>query len=301
MPEKHKLLIMGSGGMLGTDLCKELKEAYDVTCADLVNAGADAAAPFFECDITDKASVGKLIDTVRPRIVLHLAAWTDVDGCELDRERAFRINASGVANVATACADSGAALLYISTDFVFDGRKKEPYRENDATGPLNIYAESKLAGEEAVRKGLERYYIVRTSWLYGKNGKNFVDAIIAKSLAEPELKVVNDQVGSPTYTADLAKAIHVLIDKIFTERIGSRGTGIYHISNTGSVSWYDYAVEILKLAGSTAKVIPISSEQLARPAKRPAMSVMDTSKFTAFTGYEMRNWKDALKEYMMQK
>ncbi|MDD5428963.1 MAG: dTDP-4-dehydrorhamnose reductase, partial [Candidatus Omnitrophica bacterium] len=235
------------------------------------------------------------------QIVIHAAAWTDVDGCERDREKAYRINASGTENVAVACKNAGAVLIYISTDFVFDGKKKEPYTEEDKTDPLNIYAASKLAGEEAVRKNLKEYFILRTSWLYGAGGKNFVDTIIAKAGTEKELKVVRDQAGSPTYTKDLACAIHRLADKIFRDRRQPTAAfGTYHVSNSGSVSWYDYACEILRLAGLDTKVKAITSAELARPAKRPAMSVLDNSKFASFTGYAMRDWKIALKEYIMK-
>ncbi|MDD5429037.1 MAG: dTDP-4-dehydrorhamnose reductase, partial [Candidatus Omnitrophica bacterium] len=212
MLEKHKILIIGSGGMLGADLCEELGNGYDLVGSDLAPAKRAGATNFIECDITDKGSVKDVIDKVKPQIVIHAAAWTDVDGCERDREKAYRINASGTENVAVACKNAGAILIYISTDFVFDGKKKEPYTEEDKTGPLNIYAASKLAGEEAVRKNLKEYFILRTSWLYGAGGKNFVDTIIAKAGTEKELKVVRDQSGSPTYTKDLACAIHRLAD-----------------------------------------------------------------------------------------
>ena len=213
--------------------------------------------------------------------------------------------------MALACAAAGAALIYISTDFVFDGKKKKPYKETDRTGPLNVYGDSKLKGEAAVKKAAKRYLILRTSWLYGKHGKNFVDTIIGKAKTVKVIKVVDDQVGSPTYTKDLAKAIHVLIHRVGGD-VGSnasparwaskprRWAGIYHISNSGSVSWFDYAKEILRLAGSKTKVVPISSRELARPARRPTMSVLDNSKFNRFTGYKMRHWRKALKEYVQQ-
>ncbi|MDD5136424.1 MAG: sugar nucleotide-binding protein, partial [Candidatus Omnitrophica bacterium] len=158
----------------------------------------------------------------------------------------------------------------------------------------------KLESEEAVKKVLKDYFILRTSWLYGKNGKNFVDAILDKAKKETLLKVVDDQVGSPTYTKDFAKAIHVLLDRAVARSPGRQvtGSGIYHVSNSGSVSWYEYAKEILRLSGSDTKILAISSEELGRPAKRPAMSVLDNSKFTAFTGYKMRPWTAALNEYL---
>jgi dTDP-4-dehydrorhamnose reductase len=193
-------------------------------------------------------------------------------------------------------------LIYVSTDFVFDGRQRRPYKETDAPNPLCFYAKSKLEGEEAVKKSLPSYFILRTSWLYGRNGRNFVDTIIEKSGETKELKVVDDQVGSPTYTKDLSKAVHKLLDLIFTQAT-ARGVeyGIYHVSNSGSASWYEYAKAILKLAGSGSRVLPISSKELNRLADRPPMSILDNSKFTASTGYKMRPWKNALREYLSYK
>jgi len=328
------VLITGSSGMLGVDLCGELHDSYEIIGTDVVHrcrAGLNLpysrkARSFFRCDITKKQSVLSVIKKTRPDIVIHAAAWTDVDGCELNPKKAYRINSEGTKNVALACKAAGAILIYISTDFIFDGRKKKPYKEADKVNPLSVYADSKLKGEEAVKKILKDYFILRTGWLYGKHGKNFVDTILAKakpfgkgSGLRPErsrgtksrkvLRVVNDQVGSPTYTRDLVKAIHVLLEMV-TRLPGHQVTssssrahfsvpyGIYHLSNSMSVSWFNYAKEILRLAGSKAKVMPISSEELNRPAKRPAMSVLDNTKFIKFTGYRMCKWQEALREYI---
>jgi len=322
---KKRVLITGSGGMLGVDLCQELAESYELYGLDVrrvqpapagvkgrpggpgspaheTAGGAGRVQGFFECDITDAKKIRDVISNVKPDVVIHAAAMTDVDGCELDKEKAYRINTDGTANVALACKESGAVLIYISTDFVFDGKKRTPYKETDETTPLSVYGDSKLKGEEAVKKDPGRYFILRTSWLYGKHGKNFVDTIAGKAKTEKVLKVVDDQVGSPTYTVDLAEAICALINKVTSHKsqVTSKDCGIYHVSNSGSVSWYEYAKEILKLAGSGTKVIPISSKELNAPAKRPAMSVLDNSKFIEFAGYKLRNWKDALKEYLTQ-
>lgn len=287
-----KVLITGLSGMLGTDLAKELRRKYEVVGTDVVRTSS-IIDKFYKSDITDREEISGVIKKAKPDIVVHTAAWTDVDGCELDRKKAYRINAEGAENVARACRTAGAKLIYISTDFVFDGKKKSPYKETDKTNPLSAYAESKLKGEAAVKKALKEYFILRTGWLYGRHGKNFVDTIVSKAeSAGGVLKVVDDQVGSPTYTVDLAKAIRSLLDRIVT------GYGVYHISNSGSVSWYEYAKAILKLSGIKARVAPISSKELDRPAKRPAMSVMDNSKFEKFTGYKMRGWRAALKEYL---
>lgn len=299
MPKKNRILITGSSGMLGIDLCEELNGDYIVCGFDLSKNPGSKVKNFYKGDITDKSRVSAVISKVKPFVVIHAAAWTNVDASEFDKKKAYRINSSGTKIVALACKETGAILIYLSTDFVFDGRKKIPYRESDKPHPLNIYADSKLKGEEAVKKSIKKYFILRTSWLYGRHGANFVDTIIDKAKFEPELKVVRDQTGCPTYTKDMARAIHVLIDRIVK---GQRSKfGIYHVCNSGSVSWYQYAKEILKLTGSGAKILPISSEELARAAKRPAMSVLDNSRFRAFTGYRMRNWKDALKDYLSLK
>lgn len=289
---KPRVLVTGSSGMLGMDLTRELRIGYEVIGADIVRSPKSVVRRFYKADISDGKSTVSLFCKVKPDIVIHAAAWTDVDGCELDSKKAYRINTEGTKNVAIACKKVGATLVYISTDFVFDGRKKAPYKENDKTNPLSVYADSKLKGEAEVKKALKKYFILRTSWLYGKHGKNFVDTIAGKAKKAGVLKVVDDQAGSPTYAIDLARAIHVLMDK------NSKDYGIYHISNSGKVSWYEYAKTILRFSGIKAKVMPISSMELNRPAKRPVMSVMDSSKFESATGYKARSWKSALRGYL---
>lgn len=283
--------------MLGLDLCKELRSDYVVEGTDIVAADRQAVK-FYQSDITDKDNIAGVVRDARPSFVIHTAAWTDVDGCEREGEKAFLVNATGAHNVALACKAAGATVVYISTDFVFDGKKAKPCREADAAAPLCVYGQSKLEGEGLVRKTLRNHLILRTSWLYGPHGKNFVDTIMTKAASEKTIKVVDDQVGSPTYTVDLARAIHRLLDVVVSRKPYVVRYGVYHVSNSGSVSWYDYAREILRLAGSKTKVIPIGSAQLDRPAKRPAMSVLDNSKFRRFTGYKMRSWKAALREYL---
>jgi dTDP-4-dehydrorhamnose reductase len=301
MPKKYKVLITGSSGMLGADLCRELKKDYRLVGMDVVRRSSFVVRKkFVECDITDKKSAMTAISKAKPDVVIHAAAYTDVDGCEKNSKKAYQINAEGAGNIALSCKKANAALIYISTDFVFNGKKRSPYKESDKPAPLSVYGDSKLQGELAIRKILKNYFIVRTSWLYGQNGKNFVDTIIAKGKTEKLLKVVNDQVGSPTYTRDLARALHVLLDKIFTnDKRQTTNDRIYHVSNSGAVSWYDYAKKILNLTGLKAKIVPISSRELARPARRPSMSVLDCGKFTKFTGHKMRRWDRALKEYVV--
>lgn len=287
--------------MLGTDLYTELAGSYEVYGADVVRR--PKTGNLITADIRDRQAISAVISDVGPDIVIHAAAWTDVDGCEEDPEKAYGVNVEGARNVALACKKSEADLIYISTDFVFDGKKRSPYRETDSPRPLSVYGDSKFKGEEAIQKVFGRYYILRTAWLYGRKGKNFVDTVLAMAGREETLKVVNDQTGSPTYTGDFAKAIRRLIDKVslqFTVH-SSKGYGIYHVTNSGSVSWYEYAKEIVRLAGLKVKVVSISSKELARPARRPAMSVLDNTKFIGFTGHKMRNWKAALKDYMLQR
>lgn len=288
--------------MLGIDLSRELKSDYDICGADQAWNPKSPVKRFYKSDITDLASVMRVVAKARPNVVVHCAAWTDVDGCELHPRKAYRINSYGTLNVAKACAKAGAKLVFISTDFVFSGRKKTPYKETDRTSPLSVYGESKLRGERFVKRATDEYFIVRTSWLYGRYGKNFVDTIAAKGRTEKELRVVDDQVGSPTYTVNLAKAIHALLDRVQGTGCGAQGAGYgtYQASNTGRVSWYDYAREILKLSGSRAVVRPISSKELSRPARRPAMSVMNCEKLFGFTGYRMPGWKVALREYLIK-
>ncbi len=306
MPKRHKILITGASGMLGRDLSQELSSEFELWGLDIVtsNQKPEARKKLIICDIYDRNETIKAVSTVKPDIVVHTAAWTDVDRCELDKKKAYRVNSKGTENIALACKACDAALIYISTDFVFDGRKKRPYREVDKTNPLSVYASSKLEGERAVRKALKKYFILRTSWLYGRHGKNFVDTVLTKAKTEKILKVVGDQIGSPTYTKDLAKAIHALVNTIVTsnQKPVTRKNiyGIYHVSNYGSVSWYRYAKEILRLARSKTRVLPISSTGLNRPAMRPAMSILDNGKFIKFTHFKTRHWREALKDYLLR-
>ena len=290
---KKRVLIIGSSGMLGRDLAHELRSGYEVCGADIAGSGK-SIKKFYSCDITKKKNVADVIMKARPDIVILTAAWTDVDGCERDPKKAYRVNADGAWHVALTCKTAGLPLIFISTDFVFNGRKRSLYRETDRTSPLSVYGDSKLQGEHAVRTALKEHIIVRTSWLYGVHGKNFVDTIVAKGKIEPRLRVVDDQVGSPTSTIDLSRALRKLTD-LLTE---DPEYGTFHVSNAGKVSWYGYAREILRLAGLKTRVEPISSRELDRPAKRPALSELDCSKLKKMTGMRMRPWKAALSEYI---
>lgn len=275
------------------DLCSELSRDYEVIGIDIINSQSG----FIKCDIADKDKTIKSIVDAKPDLIIHAAAWTDVDGCESDPPKAEEINSIGTKNVTDSASRLDIPCVYISTDFVFDGNKTSPYKEEDVPSPINVYGRSKFMGEKSI-KSLKEYIILRTSWLFGMHGKNFVDTIIKKAKKENSLKVVSDQLGTPTYAKDLAKAISKML-QIFRQK---KAYGIYHISNKGVVSWFDYAKEILKLSGfSNIEIKPIKSDELSRPAKRPAFSVLDNAKFENTFGFVMRNWQDALKDFINEK
>jgi dTDP-4-dehydrorhamnose reductase len=276
-----KILVTGSKGMLAHDLIPVLREAHDVVGVDLG-----------EMDITVRAQVGQTVKDVAPDIIINCAAYTQVDKAEEEEKTAFLVNAIGAQNLARVCADSGIPLCHVSTDYVFDGARRTPYTPFDHTNPLGVYGASKLAGERYIEWGLNRFYIIRTSWLYGKGGKNFVSTISRIAKERPVLRVVSDQVGSPTSTVTLARAIRALI--------ATDAYGIHHFTDrTGNgISWYDFAREIVRLSGSSTDIVPIATEEYPLPAKRPSFSVLDTSLFPLFTGEEPTDWKEALRDYL---
>ncbi len=275
-----RILITGANGQLGMDLQNALKghTLYPFARAEL--------------DITAGWQTIETIARSQPEVVIHAAAYTNVDGCESDPDLAYRINAVGTRNVAVGCQQCGAAMVYVSTDFVFDGKKREPYLEFDEPNPLSVYGRSKLAGERYVQSLLNKYFIVRTSWLYGKHGKNFVRTMLDLARQGKQLKVVDDQVGSPTYSFDLAKTIRHLVETPFY--------GIYHVSNRGAVSWYGFAKKIFELAGMDVSLEPATSDELGRPARRPAYSVFRRFALETSIGDEMRPWEEALSEYLKE-
>ena len=296
--DRKKVLITGSSGMLGIELVHRLRDMYDVTCTDI------AAKPnpycevknFIKCDITDTAQTVNMIKNTGPDAIVHTAAWTDVDGCELEPEKAMKINAEGTHNIVLGAKEANALIFYVSSDFVFDGEKTSPYQEDDTPNPINVYGMSKFKGETFIRKALDRYFIVRTSWLFGRYGKHFVDIILDKADRKEELRVVIDQFGSPTYTVDLCGALEKLL-AIGLER-NSMG-GVYHFSNRGSCSWYKYAEQIIRLANrNAAGIVPITSAELDRPAKRPKMSILNTDKYASVSGGAPRSWESALEDYL---
>lgn len=277
--ERQKVLVTGAKGMLGRALTKELSLDYQLIGIDIQDA-----------DITDENQIKEEIFNIRPEIVIHTAAYTKVDNCEKNKELSHRVNAMGTENVARACHICHAKLIYISTDFVFDGTKDSPYTEEDKPNPINSYGKSKLDGEREIQATHPNSLIIRTSWLYGPNGKNFVSRILQLADSESELKVVTDQRGCPTYSIDLARAINTLIKK--------NPLGIINVTNTGNCTWFEFAEKILEFAKKTPKLTPIDSSQLDRPAKRPSYSVLSTKKFQDVTKTNLRPWQDALKEYL---
>ncbi len=244
-----------------------------------------------EIDIRQESLTISRIEGLAPKIILHLAAYTDVDACETNRDEAFQVNAEGTKHVVRGAEACGAKVVYLSTDYVFDGKKTEPYLESDAPHPLNVYGRSKLKGEEYLQKGLDDYLIVRTQWLYGRHGKNFVDSILRQSKEKPVLSIVNDQTGSPTYTVDLSKGIIALV--------GHESRGIFHVTNGDVCTWYDFGRAILRFSEiEGVKVVPISSQALGRAAPRPCYSALDSRKLREETGLTLRHWSEALKEYL---
>jgi len=283
--------------MLGSELCRVLGEGNEIVGMDMASPRSTAYSPmfFYEASITELEEVKRVFARATPDVVIHAAAWTDVDGCELDPGKAYLMNTTGTEIVADAAASYGTPLLFLSTDFVFDGAKKRPYTEDDRPEPLSVYGDTKWKAEEAIKKRLRRYAILRTSWLYGRNGKNFVDTILTKARTERMLKVVNDQVGSPTDARDLASAMAA-----FIKSPGIKGRDIFHVCNSGKCSWHEFASAALKYAGMAGdvQVRTITSEELGRPARRPAYSVMDNSKFRKASGFKMRKWEEALEDYV---
>jgi dTDP-4-dehydrorhamnose reductase len=277
-----KVLVTGAGGMLARAVTPALERAGH-TVAALTRA---------QLDVTDAARVRAAVVATRPDWACHLAAYTDVDGCETNTEHALRVNGDAAGHVAAAARAADAAVLAISSDYVFPGDDPRPRREDDAVGPVSAYGRSKLAGEAAVRAANPCHLIVRTAWLYGRGGKNFVDTIRDRALAGTPLAVVDDQHGAPTWTVDLAAALVELMERDVT--------GTLHVTNGGACTWHEFAREICAQVGARVEVARQSSAQLARPAKRPAYSVLDTGRLTQALGHGLPHWRDALVRYVAQ-
>ena len=273
-----KLLVTGAQGMLGRAV---------VDCA--VRLGHDVrAASRAELDISDAEATRQALLALRPRAVVNCAAYTDVDGAESDWQGAERVNASGAGHVAAAAAEVGARIVHVSTDYVFDGSKREPWVESDPVAPLGVYGDTKLAGELAVAEANPSHTIVRTAWLFGAGGKNFVDTMLRLGGERDELTVVTDQVGCPTWTGHLAGALVELAER-------PAELGVHHIAGAGSCSWNEFALEIFERAGIDCRVLPTTSEQFVRPARRPAYSVLGTDRREPLT---LPPWQEGLAAYL---
>jgi dTDP-4-dehydrorhamnose reductase len=275
-----KVLVTGAKGQLGRDLMNELERQ------GLEGIGVDVE----EMDITDPEKCRSVIGQARADAVIHCAAYTAVDAAEDQAELCRRINGEGTRNVAEACRDAGVKLMYISTDYVFDGQGTRPWEPDDERAPLNVYGQTKYEGELAIEELLDRYYIIRIAWVFGAAGKNFIKTMLRLGKEKGAVSVVDDQVGSPTYTYDLAR---LLVDMVQTEHYGR-----YHATNEGECSWYEFACEIFRQAGLKVQVTPVSSEAFAARAKRPANSRMSKEKLTEKGFVRLPDWQDALKRFL---
>lgn len=277
-----KILVTGASGQLGWDVCQELKRRSITVCAPSST----------EMNITDCDAVANYMEKEQPDTVIHCAAYTKVDLAEDEPERCWAINVDGTRNIAIACRKNGTKMVYISTDYVFPGTGEQFYEVKDPVGPVNTYGRSKLAGELAVQSLLERYFIVRTSWVFGKNGNNFVKTMLRLTETRTELNVVCDQIGSPTYTADLAP---LLCDMVQTERYG-----VYHATNEGVCSWAEFAEAIFELAGKRVTVHPIPTSEYPTRAARPLNSRLSKETLKKMTVVELPKWKNALLRYLKE-
>ncbi|HNQ19436.1 MAG TPA: dTDP-4-dehydrorhamnose reductase [Bacteroidales bacterium] len=276
-----KILVTGALGMLGHDIL-----SAGLSYNNIEIKGIDIN----DFNLLHTEGLKNYISESQPNVVIHCAAFTDVDKAESMPEQTFKINSAAVRDIANVCNANQIKLILISTDYVFNGSKQTPYYEYDTPEPINIYGWSKYYAENYVRDFCNKYFIVRTSWLFGINGNNFVKTILNKAKTEKELKIVNDQVGSPTYTKDLAK---FLIELSLTDKYG-----IYHVTNSGYCSWYEFAKEILKISNKDIKLIPIESKDLVRLAKRPLNSVLHKTALMSSGFTLLQNWKLALEDYL---
>lgn len=275
-----KILVTGCNGQLG----REINRFYsDKNGFELINTDVD------ELDITDIKDVMGLVDSVKPYAIINCAAYTAVDACETNQDIAFKVNVIGPRNLAIAAKAHNAKLVHISTDYVFDGTKQTPYYESDSVCPQSVYGETKAEAEKMVCMFADRFYIFRTAWLYG-DGKNFVKTMLRLAEDHDEVRVVNDQFGTPTSTEELVKAIDSIL---FTKNYG-----IYHATCEGSCNWAEFAEEIFRLAGKNTKVVGISTEEYGAPANRPAHSILENRMLKAVGGYTFCDWHDAIKKYI---
>ncbi len=273
------ILVTGSKGQLGTDVVSTLYKDYNI-----VGLAKHAL------DITNLEASLNIVKDIKPHIIINCSAYTNVDKGEQDIDLAYRINAFGTKNLAIAALENNCKLVHISTDFIFDGEKNSPYIETDSPNPLNVYGKSKLLGEQFIQEINPQYYILRTSWLYGKNGNNFVKTMLHLTNENKIINVVHDQRGTPTYTKDLVQVIKKVIK--------TDAYGIYHASNEGSCTWFEFANEIFKLANiKNIQLLPITTEELSRPARRPFYSVLKNHMLELNFDYRLRPWEEALNQY----
>ncbi len=274
------ILVTGAEGMLGTALMPALKQRHNAL-------GINRQ----DCDIRDASAITSIVRARRPQLVIHLAAFTNVDAAEADPQTTEEINADGARNVARACAAVNAVMVYVGTDYVFDGSKSGAYNEDDRPNPINVYGRTKWEGEKQVNAHLERHFIVRTSWLYGAGGRNFVTTILKAAKEQKDLRVVNDQQGSPTYTRHLATTIAELIE--------TQAYGLYHATGAGSCTWFEFARAILDLWPVTGvQVLAITSSESGRPARRPVNSVLENRALQQANLRLMPDWRISLAEYL---
>lgn len=300
-----KIFVTGVNGQLGHDVMNELAsrghEGVGSDLAPLYSGIADGTAvtrmPYVSLDITDASAVKRVLEDVHPDAVVHCAAWTAVDMAEDDENvaKVRAVNAGGTQNIADICKELDCKMLYLSTDYVFDGQGTEPWQPDcKEYKPLNVYGQTKLEGELAVSGTLDKYFIVRIAWVFGKNGKNFVKTMLNVGKTHDTVRVVNDQIGTPTYTFDLAR---LLVDMIESDKYG-----YYHATNEGGyISWYDFTCEIYRQAGYTTKVVPVTTAEYGlSKAKRPFNSRLDKSKLIANGFKPLPDWKDALRRYLKE-
>jgi len=276
-----KLLVVGADGQLGSDVARLLSPTVEVT-----------ARVADELDVTDRAVLQQEVEALQPDVVINCAAWTAVDRAETEPDAAYRVNVLGARNVAQAARRVGAKVVYFSTDYVFDGAATEPYDEDAPTGPLSVYGRTKLLGEQATREANPDHLILRLAWLYGSTGHNFVRTILRLAREKDELRIVDDQVGSPTFTEDVVRQLWTAIED------GCSGT--YHCVNAGQVSWHAFATRIVRRLGLSIPVVPIRTEDYPTPARRPAYSVLANRKFDLEQLNGMRPWEDALDDCLLR-
>lgn len=278
-----KILVTGAKGQLGCDVVEQLKQrGHEVIGVDVE-----------EMDITNDVQVSQVMEEIRPEGVIHCAAYTAVDAAEDNVQLCQNINVHGTENIVKYCEKTGCKLIYLSTDYVFDGEGNRPWEPDDEADPLNVYGQTKYEGEQLIRQHLEKYYIVRISWVFGKNGRNFIQTMLRLGKENGAVKVVNDQIGSPTYTYDLAR---LLIDMVEKEEYGT-----YHATNLGICSWYQFACEIFHQAGMEEVIVtPVTSEEFPAKARRPHNSIMNKAKLEDHGFQQLPTWQDALRRYLQE-